>query len=221
MRDHVVVINAVATSAGRDRLGAAFAQWWWRSRVFDCVYLAICAAGAVLFVLAVVDSAVSWPTDHVLIAPGTLEHIAAWLLMPGWVVILFSLFAVGATRYGSHKPLLPRTWSRRRRATAKAPALLLGAFVVGSFVLGADKGSVRELPGPQYQVSSYAHAGGEWTTVSRAEYRRAEARLVRADSAFTFFAAVEAVGAIAVLVLRRRGPHAHDSDEMLAPEFMA
>jgi hypothetical protein len=221
VRDRGVVINAVATSSGRDRLGAAFARWWWHSRFFDAVYVAIAAAGAVLFFLVVLDSAASWPTDHVLIAPGTLEQVAAWLILPAWVVMLISLFGVGATRHRSSKLGFPPDWSVRRRATTVICVLLLGMFVVGNFLLGADKGSVRVLPGPQYQVSSYSRAGGEWTTVSLAEYRRSAARFVREDAALTFFGAAEVVGAIGVLVLRRRGPRKHESDVQLAPEFLA
>lgn len=211
------MINAVATSPGRDRLAAAFARWWWRSRLFDAIYVAIAAAGALLFFLAALDGASSWPTDHVLIAPGPLEGVAVWLLFPGWVVMLFSLFGVGAMRHGSAKPLLPSNWSMRRRATVVIPALLVMLFVVSNLLLGADKGSVRVLPGPQYQVSSYADTRGEWKTVPAADYQRSEARIVRGDAVFTFFGAIEAVGAIGVLVLRRRGPRNDESGTELPP----
>lgn len=192
----------VSQTSGPWRSRSAFARWWLRSRVFDGVYIATAAAGTVVFCLAAVDSAVSWPRDRVLLAPARLESLAGWLLLPFWVVLILSMVGLlGLPRPSSKSPFL--LLSVRRRVAAVVLAVALLAFSVGGFVGGA-KGSLRVLPGPRYQVSTLDLNLADWTTVSPAGYRMWQARFVRGDTVLTMFGAFELVAGVVVLRIRRR-----------------
>jgi len=193
----------VSQTWGPWRPRSAFARWWLRSRAFDVVYSATVAAGFVLFCLAAVDSAVSWPMDWVLLAPARLESFAAWLLFPFWGLLFLSMLGLGLYRRSSGKsPFLKL--SVRRRVAAVALAVALVGFIVGGFLVGGAKGSVRVLAGPRYQVSTLDLNLGDWTTVSPVEYQTWEARFVREDAVFTMFGVFEMGAGVLVLTIRRR-----------------
>lgn len=180
---------------------SSFGRWWLRYRLFDAVYVAMAVCGVLLFGVTAVDSAVSWSSDRVLIAPATLDNLGLLLLVPGWIVLMLTGGVLGwACRTNRRPPVW--SWNLRRRAIAVALGAGLLAFIIGGFIVGADKGSVRVLSGPRYQVSVVSLNEGQWTTVSAGEYRRWQARLVRGGAVLTAFGMVEFVGAVTILRVR-------------------
>jgi hypothetical protein len=187
---------------------SSFGRWWLRFRLFDAIYVAMCACGALMLVVAALDSAVSWPSDRVLIAPATLENrLALPLIFPGWLVMMLTFVALGGQRRRKGRPAawswkVPRLGLPWALGVTVLIVAVLG-FILVSLILGADKGSVRQLSGPRYQVSFTAGNEGPWTTVSAGDYRRWEARIVREDAIFTAFGLAELGAAVAILRLRR------------------
>ena len=175
--------------------------------MFDVIYLAAVAAASVLACVSVVDSAVSWPWDRVLVAPAQLETLAGWLLFPFWVLLLVSMAGLRLfQRHPAGKAPL-QMLSVRRRVAVAAVAVAMVAFIVGGFLVGAAKGSLRMLPGPRYQVSTPDLNHGDWTTVSAVEYGTWEARFVREDAVLTLFGAFQLGAGIVVLSTRRHARH--------------
>jgi hypothetical protein len=179
-------------------------QWRLRSRSCAVVDMIGAAAGISLYAVAGVDSVVSWPSNQVLLSDPDLSRIAAVLLGPTWVWLIFSAGMVsGRTRSWrlSQMPARPRT-------CFAAAAVVCVAVIAGGFVLGAAKGAVRILPGPRYQVSTLDINQAAWTTVPLSQYRLWQACFVREDGLFMVFGLVAATGSIALLHLRREAARA-------------
>jgi len=147
-----------------------------RCMATDLMVLAA-AIGFYIVIVIAADNIASWPADRVLISEsgtGAL-FLAVWLLCVPWS------FASNALLYGwpglvcgPGELLRGMFWaSRQRPAWAKLPRsmrrppawmllglvlLAAGAVLVvsGSAAAGTDKGEVRILPGPRYEVSPSA-----------------------------------------------------------------
>jgi hypothetical protein len=165
-------------------------------------------AGAAIISVAAADSLVSWASDTIWITPSRLEQIVGIVLVPAFIWLMASVLMVfDIPRGPKHTFLTPRPrklhWRGRRAKLLAVIALFCLGVVVGGFVVGGAKGSLRVTPGPQYQVSTLDLNAAEWVTVSAAEYRVWEARFIREDGLFTFFGLWILGGAMAVAQVRR------------------
>jgi hypothetical protein len=124
-------------------------QWRLPARAYAVSDIIGAAAGISLYAVVGIDSVASWPSNQVLLAEPDLSTIAAWLLMPTWVWLIF---AAGMASERTRSWRLSQLRGRPRICLAAAAAVY-AAVVAGGFVLGAAKGSARILPGPRYQVS--------------------------------------------------------------------
>lgn len=172
--------------------------------------LATAAAGVALIVVEATDSLITWPSDRIWISPSTLEHASAFLLVPWVWLVLGSAIAYG----GRHAPLGPPV-GRRRTAVLAALAAFCLTVIIGGLITGWAKGSVRVLPGPNYQVSTPSVKDSEWTTVTAAQYRMWEARILRQDSMVALFGLFMVAGS--VIVARTRSQSADVTGEDAVP----
>jgi hypothetical protein len=177
--------------------GTRCTQWRLRSRACAAADRVAATVAVCTFVLAVVDSVASWPSDRVLIGQGDLDHAAGLALLPSffWLgVSSWLLFGAGWSPSQPRKPHLtidrPSLWRAAMPAPAVRACFLMAsvacaALVVGGLVVGFDKGEARTLPGPRHEVSSPSlDDGGGWTPVSAAQYQVWQARFVREDAMF-------------------------------------
>ena len=165
-----------------------FAVWRVRSRFCKVLDVITAFAGLVLTVLAAADSIASWHSDYVLVPASTLEHVAGAILLPTWPWMLVSAGMVMGVRRDRLLDL-PGWSAMRHRAIlvfGVAVAVVL-AIVVTGFVIGADKGSLRALPGGIHQVSTLGLNHAAWTDVSAAQFRLWQARFIREDALFSLF----------------------------------
>jgi hypothetical protein len=192
---------------------------WWsqkriRSRVCAAVDIVAVTAGVLFLILAAADSLASWPADHVLMNHAELSHVAAAILIPGWIWLLVSLpIAIGLPKSREKQGPAERAQDRLiRRAMYPKPQHRLGiglvgilcvGVIVGGFVVGAAKGNARVLPGPRYEVSTLNLNGAEWTPVSAGQYTVWQARYIREDGFFTLFGLFMAGGSLGLLQLHR------------------
>jgi hypothetical protein len=170
-----------------------------RSRSCAVVDLIGAAAAISLYAVAGIDSVVSWPSNQVLLSDPDLSAIAAVLLGPTWVWVIFSAGVVSDRARYWRLARMPA----RPRACLAAAAAVCAAVIAGGFVLGAAKGSVRILPGPRYQVSTLDINQSAWTTVPLSQFRFWQACFVRQDGFFMLFALAAATVLIALLHLHR------------------
>jgi hypothetical protein len=189
------------------------------------------AAGASLYLVAGIDSMMSWPSNRVLLSDGDLSRVAAVLLIPSWPWLLVSGAMItdwdrrGRRRSarltraarlmrspGETPPLvqLPsiRQWPAWARACLAAGAVVAVAVVAGGAAIGMSKGSVQVLPGPRYQVSTLDLNQADWTTVTASQFQLWQGRFVREDALFMFFGLAAVAGFVGLLSLRRRAGHA-------------
>lgn len=158
-------------------------------------------AGLAIIAVAAADSLVTWSSNTIWISPTSLEHAMAFVLIPAWIWLLLG----SAILYSGHgKRLQLRRIGRGPTAALAALALFCLTVVVGGFVIGGDKGSLRVLPGPRYQVFTPGLNDAEWTTVTAMQYRVWEARFLREDGLFTLFGLFMVVGAAAITGTRRQ-----------------
>src|SRR3954471_9990151 len=151
-------------------------------------------AGLGMITVAAVDSLVSWQSNTIWISPTSLEHGMAFVLIPGWIwLLLGSAVLYSRDRSGAQLARM----GRGRAATLAVIATFCLAVIVGGFVIGGDKGSLRVLPGPRYQVLTPGLNDSEWTSVTASQYRVWEARFLRKDGLFTLFGLFMLVGATA------------------------
>jgi hypothetical protein len=173
----------------------------WRLRSRSCAVADMIGAAAAisLYAVAGIDSVVSWPSNQVLLSEPDLSTIAAALLIPTWVWVIFSAgMAYDRTRYWGLKQM-----PARPRAYFAAAAAVCAAVIVGGFVVGWAKGTARILPGPRYQVSTIDINQGAWTTVPLSQFRYWQASFVREDGFFMLFGLAAATVLIALLHVRR------------------
>ena len=67
------------------------ATWRTRSRTSLVLDVAVLLLGLLLLVVALTDSMVSWPSDHVLLSSGDLERLGGVILIPSWIWLLASV----------------------------------------------------------------------------------------------------------------------------------
>jgi hypothetical protein len=164
-----------------------FAPWRLHSRVAAVLDDLSIVLGCVLFVGSLALALATWPSDRVLVSPTDVQRWAAALLIPGWAWLLISGLLFSGFRRENYR----RRWGPRLPSAAIAvvvvAALLCVVTIGGGLLIGAAKGSLR-VAAHQYEVFSGSLNSGEWTTVSHGMYRRWEARFLRLDSFFSFFA---------------------------------
>jgi hypothetical protein len=178
--------------------------WRLRSRACAVADIIGATAGISLYAVVGIDSVVSWPSNQVLLSDPDLSAIAAVLLGPTWVWLIFSVGMVPGRTRSWRLSQLPA----RPRACFAAAAVVCVAVVAGGFVLGAAKGAVRILPGPRYQVSTIDINQAAWTTVPMSQFHLWQASFVREDGFFMVFGLVAATGFIALLHLHREAARA-------------
>jgi hypothetical protein len=183
-----------------------FTRWRLRSPLCAALDVVAALAGAGLFVVAAVDSVASWPSDKVMLTDPQLSRIAGIVLPPAWFWMIASTVMIYGMRRRPHaagparsRPRLPPLG----RVAMVVCAVVCAAVVVGSFAVGADKGSARIIPGPRYEVSILDLNDARWTRVTPAEYRIWQARFVREDGVFTAFGLILAGVSLGFLRLRR------------------
>ena len=160
----------------------------------------IAAAAAIsLYAVAGIDSVVSWPSNQVLLSDPDLSSVAAVLLGPTWLWLIFSAGMVSDRARSWRLSRMPA----RPRACFAAAAVVCAAVVAGGFVVGVAKGAVRVLPGPRYQVSTLDINQGAWTTVPLSQFRFWQACFVREDGLFMLFGLAAATVFITLLYLHR------------------
>src|SRR3954453_3626483 len=153
-------------------------QWRLRARVAGGVALIMGVAGLGMITVAAADSLVSWQSNTIWISPTSLEQGMAFVLIPGWIwLLLGSAVLYSRDRGGAQLARM----GRGRAATLAVIATFCLAVIVGGFVIGGDKGHLRVLPGPRYQVLTPGLNHSEWTTVTASQYRVWEARFLRED----------------------------------------
>lgn len=165
-----------------------------RSKACYAVDVVVFCLGAVLLVVPVLDSVVSWPSNAVLIEASTLEHLAAVLLIPAWAWILISVaMLIGSRARRATQDRDGRRWRLRNVHVtpivlifAALLLLIVGVITVG-FVIGADKGSLRIIHGSVFQVSTLGLNNATWTTITPHEYHVWNARFIREDAFFAVF----------------------------------
>ena len=162
------------------------------------------AAGISLFAVVGIDSVVSWPSNQVLLSDPDLSAIAAVLLGPTWVWLIFS----AGMAYDRMRSWRLSQVPARYRICFAAAAVVCVAVVAGGFVVGAAKGAVRILPGPLYQVSTIDPNPSAWTTVPLSQFHLWQASFVREDGPFMVFGLVAATCLIALLHLHREAARA-------------
>ncbi|HEV2258049.1 MAG TPA: hypothetical protein VGS06_33355 [Streptosporangiaceae bacterium] len=178
-------------------------QWRLRCRAFAVMDGIGAAAGISLYAVVGIDSVVSWPSNQVLLSDPDLSAIAAVLLGPTWVWLIFS----AGMAYDRMRSWRLSQMPARPRICFAAAAVVCVAVVAGGFVLGAAKGAVRILPGPRYQVSTIDPNPSAWTTVPLSQFHLWQASFVREDGPLMVFGLAAATGLIALLYLRREaGP---------------
>jgi hypothetical protein len=174
-------------------------QWRLRSRSCAVADTIGAAASISLYAVAGIDSVVSWPSNQVLLSDPDLVRIAVVLLAPtlAWLIVSAGM-VYGRLQFWrlSQLPAGPR-------ASFVTAVAVCAAVIVGGFMVGAAKGSVRILPGPRYQVSVIDNSQTGWTTVPLSQFRLWQASFVREDGPFMFFGLLVATGFIALLDLRR------------------
>jgi len=181
-----------------------FTQWRLRSRSCGVADVIAAAAAISLYAVAGIDSVVSWPSNQVLLSDPDLVRIAIVLLAPTLVWLIVSAGMV----YGRMQTWRLSQLPARPRACIVAAAVVCAAVIVGGFMVGAAKGSVRILPGPRYQVSVIVNSQTGWTTVPLSQFRLWQASFVREDGFFMFFGLLAATAFIALLHLRREATRA-------------
>jgi hypothetical protein len=174
-------------------------QWRLPARAYAVSDIIGAAAGISLYAVVGIDSVASWPSNQVLLTEPDLSTIAAWLLMPTWVWLIF---AAGMASERTRSWRLSQLRGRPRICLAAAAAVC-AAVVAGGFVLGAAKGSARILPGPRYQVSLIDPNPSAWTTVPLRQFQMWQASFVREDGPLMVFGLAAAAGFIALLYLHR------------------
>ena len=147
----------------RNRVG----RWRVRSPWAAVTDWIMVVAGAAIISVAAADSLVSWPSDTIWITPSRLEQIVGIVLVPAFIWLMASVLIVfGIPRGPKHTFLTPRPrklhWRGRRAKLLAVIALFCLGVVVGGFVVGGAKGSLRVTPGPQYQVSTLDLNAAEW-----------------------------------------------------------
>ena len=116
------------------RLNSASAHWLDRVMVL---------AGVAVIVVTVADSLISWPSNAIWISPSSLEHAMAFVLIPTWVWLMLG-FAL-LHRRGSNRPRLRGVGTGRVVGLVMLSVLCL-AVVIGGFIIGGAKGSLRVEP---------------------------------------------------------------------------
>lgn len=167
----------------KGQLATRFTWWRLRSRACAVVDMLCAAAAAVLYVVSLVDSVVSWPSDRALVTDariGPPVAVIGFFVGLWWVVSGVMVFGFARGRRVARPVDLPPPSRRRRLALALVVAIAV-AVVTGNALLGIDKGEARTLPGPRYQVSTSDLNDDAWTTVSAGEYRTWQARFIRGD----------------------------------------
>ena len=181
-----------------------FTLWRLRSRSCGVADMIAVAAAISLYAVAGIDSVVSWPSNQVLLSDPELVRIAVVLLAPTLVWLIVSAGMV----YGRMQSWRLSQLPAGPRACIVAAAVVCAAVIVGGFMVGAAKGSVRILPGPRYQVSVIDNSQTGWTTVPLSQFRLWQASFVREDGFFMFFGLLAAYAFIALLDLRREATRA-------------
>jgi hypothetical protein len=149
-----------------------------------------------LFIVPVVDSVVSWPANHVVLASDTLSSWAA-VLIPGWIWLIVSYAAVFGFDRSHRRPKYKRVLGTQAGAVVAACAAVTLAVVIAGFAIGASKGSVRVLPNSIIQVSTVDLNDADWTTVSPLAAEVWQARFVREDAILSLFGVALMTGAYA------------------------
>ncbi len=179
---------------------ASLRQWRLRSRVAASLDLIVAVAGFGMITVAAIDSLITWPSNTIWIRPAVLQHAMAFVLIPGWIWFLLG----SAILYGRGRNRRElRRLGRRRIAGLVALAAFCLAVIIGGFVIGGDKGSLRVLPGPRYEVSTAGLDDAQWTTVTFSQYRSWEARFLREDALFTLFGLFMLIGGAVAGAQRR------------------
>ena len=181
-----------------------FTQWRLRSRSCGVADVIAVAAAISLYAVAGIDDVVSWPSNRVLLSDPDLVRIAMVLLAPTLVWLIVSAGMV----YGRTQSWGLSQLPAGSRACVVAAAVVGAAVIVGGFMVGAAKGSVRILPGPRYQVSVIVNSPTGWTTVPLSQFRYWQASFVREDGLFMFFGLLVATAFIALLDVRREATRA-------------
>jgi hypothetical protein len=158
--------------------------------------------GALLFIVPLVDSAVSWPANHVVLDSAALSSWAA-VLIPGWIWLIVSYGAVFGFDGRRRRPKYKGVLGTHAGTVVAACAAVALAVVIAGFVIGGSKGSVRVLPNSITQVSTLDLNNAEWTTVSSKAAAMWQARFVREDAVLSLFGLVLMTGAYAFPKLGR------------------
>lgn len=185
---------------------------WWRlcSRVCAAVDITVVAVMVVLCVVSMVGSAVSWPTDVVLIKPEpiTIGSPSAVIVLIAvlWLCVSVGMLVswrggrwVGIDMRRSGIDVQPL--SRRGRFAFGLVNVLVLAVMAGNFFAGVAEGEARVLPGSGYEVRTAELNGGAWTTVSAGDYQVWQARFLR-EEGLGFLVAGSVLSLIELGILR-------------------
>ena len=93
--------------------------------------------------------------------------------------------------------------------------LAAGAVLVvsGSAAAGTDKGEVRILPGPRYEVSALGLHHAAWTPVSAGEYQAYRAKFMR-NSSLSMFVPLVLIPNFGYALFLRRELLRRDADDV-------
>lgn len=189
--------------------GTSLTQWRLRSRWCAAVDVLTVLAAAALIIFTAIDTMTSWPSNQVLVGDPDVARFAAIVLAPCWPWLLVSAVMVyGVPRRESvtadperpRSPLWPWPW----RAGMTLAGLVSLVVVVGAFVIGADSGTTRVLPGRRYEVSALDLHNAGWTMVSPAQFHFWQASFLREDAVFTMFAVALIAGSLGFLHRHRQ-----------------
>jgi hypothetical protein len=192
------------------------AAWRTTSRASLVVDAVVFLLGWVLLVTALADSVASWPSDQVLLSSADLQRLGGIILIPSWIWLLASCGVLYGFSQNRNSSGFRASWRRLKasKAVLRRPmvialiglALLVLFVIIVGFVIGADKGSLRILPPGVHQVSTLDLNNADWTTVTPHQYQVWDARFVREDAFFGYFALFMIGLSLWFQRLHRRGP---------------
>lgn len=174
----------------------------------------VVACGFAVMALALVSAVWTWRDDQILIAPGTLEAMLGWLIVPGWIWMTGSMIALNGLSREQAKRTLPMCISTSVKVALAFAAIVLAGTIIRSWGLGATEGTARHPAPGIYQVDPETSHPTGWLTVSEAEYQRWSARFVRAQIPLAMFGLALAGFGLNVLGWHRQALDAENASDL-------
>jgi hypothetical protein len=183
-----------------------FERWWVRSRLFDVLYSLMLVSGVVVMVVVAVDVLVAHHAHKVWIPQSTLDSWSfapiglSWILMIATFATAYPGIAATYKKSAFAPPLTRKSWWILGCTAAVAGLICAFALDAGR---DGDKGDLRVLPGPIYQVSTLWLKDGNWVTISHTSYVHFQLAFIRGTAMTVTFGFFAACSALLFLLVKR------------------